>query len=101
MDLWHKWVDGGKIPNYWKKKDIQVKPKWAGHDTIGMVVKDKFGDFACATSTNGLTFRIQGRVGDASIPGAGCYVENGVGGAAATGLGDISMRFLPGKIFSD
>lgn len=35
------------------------------------------------------------RVGDSPIAGAGCYVLKGVGGAAATGDGDIMMRFLP------
>ena len=35
------------------------------------------------------------RVGDSPITGAGCYVEKGVGGAAATGDGDVMMRFLP------
>ena len=35
------------------------------------------------------------RVGDSPITGSGCYVEKGVGGAAATGDGDVMMRFLP------
>lgn len=35
------------------------------------------------------------RVGDSPIAGAGAYVDNDVGGAAATGDGDIMMRFLP------
>lgn len=35
------------------------------------------------------------RVGDSPIAGAGAYVDNEVGGAAATGDGDIMMRFLP------
>lgn len=35
------------------------------------------------------------RVGDAPIPGAGCYADSLVGGAAATGDGDVMMRFLP------
>ena len=35
------------------------------------------------------------RVGDSPIAGAGCYVEKGIGGAAATGDGDVMMRFLP------
>ena len=35
------------------------------------------------------------RVGDSPIAGAGCYVAKGVGGAAATGDGDVMMRFLP------
>lgn len=29
------------------------------------------------------------------MAGAGAYVEQGVGGAAATGDGDVMMRFLP------
>lgn len=35
------------------------------------------------------------RVGDSPIAGAGCYVDREVGGAAATGDGDVMMRFLP------
>ena len=35
------------------------------------------------------------RVGDSPVAGAGAYVDNDVGGAAATGDGDIMMRFLP------
>lgn len=35
------------------------------------------------------------RVGDAAVPGAGAYVDSVVGGAAATGDGDVMMRFLP------
>lgn len=35
------------------------------------------------------------RIGDSPIPGAGAYVDNDVGGAAATGDGDVMMRFLP------
>ncbi|XP_041379258.1 N(4)-(beta-N-acetylglucosaminyl)-L-asparaginase-like [Gigantopelta aegis] len=65
------------------------------HDTIGMVVIDGAGKIACGTTTNGMNHKIPGRVGDSPIAGAGCYVEKGVGGAAATGDGDIMMRFLP------
>ncbi|XP_046504316.1 N(4)-(beta-N-acetylglucosaminyl)-L-asparaginase [Equus quagga] len=66
-----------------------------GHDTIGMVVIHKMGYTAAGTSTNGLKFKIPGRVGDSPIPGAGAYAEDAVGAAAATGNGDIMMRFLP------
>lgn len=65
------------------------------HDTIGMIVIDKQGNIASGTSTNGATHKIPGRVGDSSITGAGSYADNTVGGAAATGDGDILMRFLP------
>lgn len=35
------------------------------------------------------------RVGDSPIVGAGAYVDSLAGGAAATGDGDVMMRFLP------
>ncbi|XP_071087590.1 N(4)-(Beta-N-acetylglucosaminyl)-L-asparaginase-like [Haliotis cracherodii] len=73
-----------------------VKPihRW-NHDTIGMVVVDKDGKTGSGTSTNGLSHKVPGRVGDSPIVGAGSYASGGVGGAAATGDGDIMMRFLP------
>ncbi|VDL74028.1 unnamed protein product [Nippostrongylus brasiliensis] len=52
------------------------------HDTLGMVIVDE-------------TANIPGRVGDSPIVGAGAYAVSGVGGAAATGDGDLLMRFLP------
>ncbi|XP_020037867.2 N(4)-(beta-N-acetylglucosaminyl)-L-asparaginase [Castor canadensis] len=66
-----------------------------GHDTIGMVVIHKMGRTAAGTSTNGLKFKIHGRVGDSPIPGAGAYADDTAGAAAATGDGDILLRFLP------
>ena len=38
---------------------------------------------------------MRGRVGDSPIPGSGCYVNSSVGGCAATGDGDVMMRFSP------
>ena len=64
------------------------------HDTIGMVAIDQNARKAAGTTTNGLTHKIRGRVGDSPVPGAGAYSGDG-GGAAATGDGDIMMRFLP------
>eukprot|EP01034_Spumella_vulgaris_P024539 gene24539-30897_t len=60
-----------------------------------MVVIDSTRSMACGTSTNGANHKVAGRVGDSPIPGAGCYVNSQVGGAAATGDGDIMLRFLP------
>lgn len=34
-------------------------------------------------------------MGDAAVPGAGAYVDSAIGGAAATGDGDVMMRFSP------
>jgi isoaspartyl peptidase/L-asparaginase-like protein (Ntn-hydrolase superfamily) len=65
------------------------------HDTIGMVAIDADGNMASGTSTNGARHKIPGRVGDAPITGSGSYVDQQIGGAAATGDGDVLMRFLP------
>lgn len=65
-----------------------------GHDTIGMVALDSKSRLASGTSTNGLRHKILGRVGDSPVPGAGSYAAGEVGAAAATGDGDIMMRFL-------
>lgn len=43
-------------------------------------------------SFSGSLFR---RVGDSPIAGAGAYADSTAGGAAATGDGDVMMRFLP------
>ncbi len=64
------------------------------HDTIGIVAGIN-GSLACGTSTNGANHKINGRVGDSPLPGSGCYVNSAIGGAAATGDGDIMLRFLP------
>ncbi|KAJ8382949.1 hypothetical protein SKAU_G00037270 [Synaphobranchus kaupii] len=65
------------------------------HDTIGMIVINQAGQVAAGTSTNGARHKVPGRVGDSPIAGAGAYADSTVGGAAATGDGDIMMRFLP------
>jgi isoaspartyl peptidase/L-asparaginase-like protein (Ntn-hydrolase superfamily) len=65
------------------------------HDTIGMIALDSKGDMAAGTSTNGLNFKIPGRVGDSALVGSGAYVDNEAGGACATGNGDIMLRFVP------
>jgi isoaspartyl peptidase/L-asparaginase-like protein (Ntn-hydrolase superfamily) len=86
------------------------------HDTIGMVLIDERGNVSAGTSSNGARNKIPGfdghclpqnepipilnfsRVGDSPIVGAGAYLDNEIGGAAATGDGDVMMRFLPRQI---
>lgn len=68
-------------------------PKARSHDTIAMAVIDQYGRIAAATSTNGATHKIPGRVGDSPIPGSGAYAEKENGACGGTGDGDIHMRF--------
>lgn len=62
------------------------------HDTIGMIAQDGTGDLAGACTTSGLAWKIHGRVGDSPIIGAGMYVDNEIGGAAATGRGEAAIK---------
>ncbi|MBI2900754.1 MAG: N(4)-(beta-N-acetylglucosaminyl)-L-asparaginase [Planctomycetes bacterium] len=81
--IWEEW-----------KKDPKRRDFW-NHDTIGMVAIDRNGDVCAGCSTSGLAWKIRGRVGDSPIVGSGAYCDNDVGGAAATGNGDVMMRFCP------
>ena len=73
-------------------REVWAKAQTIGHDTIGAVALDQSGKMVVATSTSGANMKIRGRVGDTPIIGSGFYVESGVGGAAATGLGEDIMR---------
>ena len=63
------------------------------HDTIGVVALDSARDLAASCSTSGSGYKFPGRVGDSPIIGSGLYVDNDVGAAAATGLGEDIMRY--------
>ncbi|AZQ42775.1 N(4)-(beta-N-acetylglucosaminyl)-L-asparaginase [Nonlabens ponticola] len=62
------------------------------HDTIGVICRDINGNLSGACSTSGLAYKMPGRVGDSPIIGAGLYVDNEIGAAAATGLGEEIMK---------
>lgn len=115
---WKNWIDNKCQPNF--RQNVIPNPKTScgpykpkerieqhlnnrmnfgispnNHDTIGMIAIDKNGNISAGTSTNGLSHKVPGRVGDSPLMGAGSYAMNGAGGAACTGDGDIMMRFLP------
>ncbi len=77
----------------WKKKS-EYKPiiNIENHDTIGMLAIDKNGDIAGGCTTSGMGYKMAGRVGDSPIIGAGLFVDNEVGGATATGMGEEVVR---------
>jgi len=62
------------------------------HDTIGMVALDSFGNVSGSCTTSGMGFKMRGRVGDSPIIGAGLFVDNEVGAATATGLGEEVIK---------
>ena len=62
------------------------------HDTIGMLAIDNNGDISGGCTTSGLAYKMSGRVGDSPIIGSGLYVDNEIGGAVATGLGEEVVK---------
>ena len=77
----------------WKIKS-EYKPiiNIENHDTIGMLAIDKNGDISGACTTSGLAYKMAGRVGDSPIIGSGLFVDNEVGAAVATGLGEEVVK---------
>lgn len=71
------------------RKDAKTK----NHDTIALLGIDKNGNIAGGCSTSGWGGKLPGRVGDSPIIGSGLYVDNEIGAAGATGLGENVMRY--------
>lgn len=82
---WEKW----KVTAEYKPR-INVER----HDTIGILAIDRQKRIAGACTTSGMAWKMHGRVGDSPIIGAGMFVDDEVGGAAATGLGELVLRTL-------
>ncbi len=80
---WKKWSETS-----FYKPIINIE----NHDTIGMLAIDENGDLSGACTTSGLAYKMAGRVGDSPIIGAGLYVDNKVGAATATGLGEEIVK---------
>jgi len=57
-----------------------------------MLALDAQGNISGACTTSGMAFKMHGRVGDSPIIGAGLYVDNAVGGATSTGVGEEVIR---------
>ncbi|MBU0741173.1 isoaspartyl peptidase/L-asparaginase [bacterium] len=81
---WRKWLD----------EDGTHRPRInaESHDTIGMLAIDARGDLSGACTTSGLKWKMRGRVGDSPIIGAALYVDDRIGAACATGLGEAVIK---------
>jgi N4-(beta-N-acetylglucosaminyl)-L-asparaginase len=102
-EAWKKWLQSSSgyipVPNR-ENKDYGGKSPHEGvvpggpgnHDTIGMLAIDQRGNLAGACTTSGMAWKMRGRVGDSPIIGAGLYVDNNVGAATSTGVGEEVIR---------
>jgi isoaspartyl peptidase/L-asparaginase-like protein (Ntn-hydrolase superfamily) len=82
---WKKWLETSEY-----KPVINVE----NHDTIGILALDQSGNLSGACTTSGAAYKMHGRVGDSPIIGAGLYVDNEVGAATSTGLGEEVIRIV-------
>src|ERR1700761_6033945 len=93
---WKKWLETNKYKPVMNFEATQGKGMEPGginnHDTIGMLAVDAKGNISGACTTSGMAWKMRGRVGDSPIIGAGLYVDNEVGGATSTGVGEEVIR---------
>ena len=64
----------------------------ANHDTMGLIALDNAGNLSGGVTTSGMAFKLHGRVGDSPIIGAGLFVDNEVGAATSSGVGEEVIR---------
>ena len=72
-------------PRTWPEK------RWG---TINCLALDRAGDLSGITTTSGLAFKIPGRIGDSPLVGCGLYVDNAVGAAGSTGVGEECIKIV-------
>ena len=80
---WEKWLENEEY-----KPIINIE----NHDTIGMLCLDKNNNMSGACTTSGLAYKMKGRIGDSPIIGSGLFIDNKIGGAVATGLGEEVVK---------
>ncbi len=97
---WLRWRESRSADDDWGPPEHLKDMQGAGlpastefhYGTVNVLAVDANGDVAGITSTSGLSWKIDGRVGDSPIIGAGLYVDNDVGAAGATGRGEDVIK---------
>jgi N4-(beta-N-acetylglucosaminyl)-L-asparaginase len=94
-------------PERWKKLDqmaaeVGIEPELRASairkvlfpptGTIHCSALNEKGEISGCTTTSGLAFKLPGRVGDSPIIGAGCFTDQDVGSAGATGSGEENIK---------
>ncbi len=97
-DLWRERIDQLKR----RAADLGIEPEFQlaavrrvlfpPTGTIHCSVLNEKGEMSGVTTTSGLAFKLPGRCGDSPIIGAGCYTDQDVGSAGATGSGEENIK---------
>ncbi len=96
------WLESSE---YKPEINIEKKQKFSGpfapaffddgtpnHDTMGILAMDKKGNMSGGVTTSGMAFKVHGRVGDSPVIGAGLFVDNQIGCATSSGVGEEVIR---------
>lgn len=101
------WKDWLKKSNYHPVVNIENTPRSGmssqfapaffdngkpNHDTMGTIALDANRNLSGMVTTSGLAFKLHGRVGDSPIIGAGLFVDNEIGAATSSGVGEEVIR---------
>src|SRR5690349_8989356 len=96
---WHDWLKTEKYQPVSNSEKSSYGSRPSGtpgdkhnHDTLGILAIDAAGHLSGACTTSGMAFKMRGRVGDSPIIGAGLYVDDEVGAATSTGVGEEVIR---------
>lgn len=94
----NSWFDTPFREEQWKQaKAMKTDETFLDHSnfkkgTVGAVAMDSQGNLAAATSTGGMTNKMEGRIGDSAIIGSGTYAQNKTCAVSCTGIGEFFMR---------
>jgi N4-(beta-N-acetylglucosaminyl)-L-asparaginase len=83
-------ADLGIVPE--DRMDAILKVLHPPHGTINCSALNAKGEMSSVTTTSGLAWKLPGRCGDSPIIGAGCYCDQDVGAAGATGSGEENIK---------
>lgn len=74
------------------RREAVLQVMWPTTGTIHVSAVTPKGEMSGATTTSGLAWKIPGRVGDSPIIGAGCFTDQNIGSAGATGNGEENIK---------
>jgi len=74
------------------RRDAIHKVLFPPTGTIHCSALNEKGEISGCTTTSGLGYKLPGRCGDSPIIGAGCYSDQDVGSAGATGSGEENIK---------
>jgi N4-(beta-N-acetylglucosaminyl)-L-asparaginase len=74
------------------RREAVLQVMWPTTGTIHVSVLNAKGEMSGAATTSGLAWKIPGRVGDSGVIGAGCFTDQNIGSAGATGMGEEDIK---------